>query len=99
MALAETSARQPALALVHPEDERPIEPDPAHHADRLGPQARALSLALCRDWPRSRGSSHRGSRSLGPTRFSELWNPELGLQRRGGGEVRGRMGALPPAKK
>jgi hypothetical protein len=39
-------AGQPALALVHPEDHRPIKPDPTHHADRLGPQARDLALAL-----------------------------------------------------
>ena len=62
MALAETPAGQPALELVPPEDDRPIKSDPAHHADRLGPQARDLSLALCRDRPHSRGGGHGYSR-------------------------------------
>ena len=53
VALAEISAGQPALELVHPEDDWPIKSDPADHADRPGPQARNLSLALCRDRPRS----------------------------------------------
>src|SRR5690242_8784432 len=79
LALAEISAGQPALKLVRPEDVRPIKSDPAHHADRLGPQVGNLSLALRRDRPRSGGGSLRQSQSamrlLDSTLVSSLWRP------------------------
>src|SRR5271169_402896 len=80
VALAEISAGQPALELVSPEDDRPIRSHPADHADRPGPQARNLSLALCRDRTLSRGRRHcQGRTTMHPrietTGVSELWNP------------------------